>query len=260
MAMTFFDKIVDVIESTVDGVDAYELVNRHCKLIGKKPNELRPEHGGLFIMKLMSSLSDRLTGQQWTKLDRTFKNLISENETSKGKVKGVILSGTLDYVASKQGRLALNEIIKRIKLPTQFREDTWYPIAILEEFLDGVDLVMLQKGGLRSRSVGRHVLSQNILRNGEFWFGNGRHSTYEAFSNVGEILNLEDFSLKEENGMLVMSFTGDINRHFREFILGICDGIFKIRNIFPSNVELGNSSDNTSIILRYDVSKKESAS
>jgi hypothetical protein len=172
----------------------------------------------------------------------------------------VILTGTLDYVALKQGKLALNEIIKRIKFPTHFRADTWYPIAILEEFLDGVDLVMLQKGGLRSRSVGRHVLSQNVLRNGEFWFGNERQSTYEAFQNIGEIVNLDDFSLKRDEGMLIMSFSGDINRHFREFILGICDGIFKIRNIFPSNVELADSSNKTAIVLRYDVAKMESAS
>jgi hypothetical protein len=52
MVETFFDKIVDVIDSTVDGMNAHELVERQCKLIGKKPNELKPEHGGLFIMKL----------------------------------------------------------------------------------------------------------------------------------------------------------------------------------------------------------------
>jgi hypothetical protein len=260
MTLSFFDKIVEVVETSVNGIDAHVLVLRHCKLIGKKPGELRPEHGGLFIMKLMSSLSERLPNKQWSALDRKFKNLISENEPSKGKVKGIVLSGTLDYVALKQGKLALNEIVKRIKLPTYFREDSWYPIAILEEFLDGVDLVMLQKGGLRTRSVGRHVLSQKVLRNSKHWFGPGQKSTYDAFCNIGEILSLDDFSLKMEEGMLLMSFNGDNNRHFREFVMGICDAIFKMRNIFPSSVESVNSQNGTTLVLRYDIDKKEAAS
>jgi hypothetical protein len=260
MALTFFDKIVDIVDSSIDSIDAYELVLHHCKLIGKKSDELKPEHGGLFIMKLMSSLSERLPNKQWSALDRRFKNLISENESPKGKVKGIILSGTLDYVALKQGKLALNEIVKRIKLPTYFREDSWYPIAILEVFLDGVDLVMLQKGGLRTRSVGRHVLSQKILKNSDHWFGSGQNSTFDAFCNIGEILSLDDFSLNMEEGMLLMSFHGDVNRQFREFLMGICDAIFKMRNIFPSSVESVDSGNGTTIVLRYDVTGMEAVS
>jgi hypothetical protein len=256
MANRFFDKIVDVVDNTVDGYDAHELVKRHCKLIGKKPDDLKPEHAGLFIMKLMSSLSDRLPRNQWGDLDKKFKKLINEHESAKGKVKGVLLSGTMDYVALKQGKLALNEIIKRIKLPTTFREESWYPIDILEEFLDGVDLVMLQKGGLRSRSVGRYVISNRVLRNRELLFGPKQASTYDAFKNISEVLSLQDFSLKKEEGMLLLSFEGDINRHFREFIMGICDGIFKIRNVFPSSVELVDSDSGGKIVLRFDVMEK----
>ena len=256
MPKQFFEKIVEVIDNTVDCYNAQELVKRHCKLIGKNPDDLKPEHAGLFIMKLMSSLSKRLPQKQWCDLDRKFKMLINEHSCVNGKVKGVILSGTMDYVAVKQGKLTLNKIIKRIKLPTTFREDSWYPIDILEEFLDGVDLVMLQKGGLRSRSVGRHVISNKVLRNRELLFGPKQASTYDAFKNISEILNLQDLSLKKEEGMLLLSFEGDINRHFREFIMGICDGIFKIRNVFPSSVELVDSDSGVKIVLRFDVMEK----
>jgi hypothetical protein len=252
MVTHFYEKIVEVVGNTVDGYNAQELVQRHCKLIGKNPDDLKPEHAGLFIMKLMSSLSERLPQKQWSALDRKFKMLINENSSVNGKVKGTIISGTMDYVAIKQGKLTLNEIIKRIKLPTNFREDSWYPLDILEEFLDGVDLVMLQKGGLHSRSVGRYVLSNKVLRNGEFLFGSKQTSTYDAFKNISEILNLEKFGLKKEEGMLLLSFEGDTNSHFREFIMGICDGIFKIRNIYPSSVELVDSESGVKIVLRFD--------
>lgn len=256
MPTRFFDKIVEVVDNTVDGYNALELVERHCKIIGKNPNDLKPEHAGLFIMKFMSSLSERLPQNQWGDLDRKFKILINEHSGVSGKIKGAIISGTMDYVASKQGKITLNKIIKRIKLPTHFREDSWYPLDILEEFLDGLDLVMLHKGGLRSRSVGRYILSNRVLRNGEFWFGSKHTSTFEAFKNISEILNLDGFELKKEEGMMLLSFKGDINRQFRDFILGMCDGIFKIRNIYPSSVELVDSESGAKIVLRFDAPKK----
>jgi hypothetical protein len=260
MNARFFDKIVEIVDSTVEGFNAHELVERHCKLIGKAPEDLRPEHAGLFIMNMMSSLSEKLPKKQWCALDRRFKILITESEPAKGKVKGMILRGTLDYGASKQGNLALSEIAKRIKLPTQFREDSWYPLAILEEFLNGVDLIMMERGGLRSRSVGRYVLSNNILRNMDFWFGSGQPATYNAFMNICEILSLDNFSVRKEEGVLLMSYEGDVDNHTHEFIMGICDGIIKIRNIQPNSVEFVENNNQSTIIFRFDGHGKEEAS
>lgn len=256
MPQIFINRIIEIVDNTVTGYNAKELVERQCKLIGKNPKELKPEHAGLFIMKLMSSLSQRLSQRQWNDLDRKFKTLINENSQANGKVKGAIISGSMDYVALKQGRLALNEIIRKVKLPTTFREDSWYPIDILEEFFDGVDLVMFKKGGLRSRLIGRHVLSTRVLGNGELLFGSEQDSTLNAFKNITEILNLQDFTLKEEEGMLLLSFEGETNRHFCEFIMGICDGIFKMRKISPSSVELVDSESGAKIVLRYDIQDK----
>jgi hypothetical protein len=257
MSSQFFDKIVQVMDNTVELGNCREFVMHQCRIIGQTPDELRPENGGLFVMKLMSSLSDRLSKRDWDALDRGFKNLLFRNIPSRGKVKGAVITGTFKYVSLKQGRLTLDEIKKRICAPNLFREDGWYPIIILEEVLQEVNYVLSYKGGLRSRSVGRYIISERLLRNGDFLFGKNQKSTYHAFRNLNEITTLTSFSLKKENGLLLLSYEGDYDAHFQEFLMGLCDGILKLRNIFPSSVEHVCQDSYSTMILRFSISKKE---
>jgi hypothetical protein len=257
MSSQFFDKIVKVMDNTVELGNSREFVMHQCRIIGQTPDELRPENGGLFVMKLMSSLSDRLSKRDWDALDRGFKNLLFRNIPKRGKIKGAIITGTFEYVAKKQGRLTLNEIRKRICAPNLFREDGWYPVGILEEILQEVNYIMSYKGGLRSRSVGRYIISGNFLRNGDYLFGKDQPSTLQAFRNLGEVTTLTNFSLHRKNEMVYLSYEGDYDGHFQEFLMGLCDGIFKLRNIFPSSVEHVCEDGCSTMILRFSFPKKE---
>jgi hypothetical protein len=207
-------------------------------------------------MKLMSSLSDRLSKREWDALDRGFKNLLFRNVPTRGKIKGAIITGTFNYVALKQGKLTLYEIRKRICAPNLFKEDGWYPVGILEEILQEVNHVMSYRGGLRSRAIGRYIISENFLRNGDYLFGKEQPSILQAFRNLGEITTLTNFSLKEKNGMLHITYDGEYEGHFQEFMTGLCDGIFKLRNIFPSNVEHFSSDSCSTMILRFNIHKR----
>jgi hypothetical protein len=257
MSSQFLDKIVQVMDRTVALGDTRALVMHQCRIIGQVPDDLRPENGGLFVMKLMSSLSDRLSKSEWDALDRGFKNLLFRNIPTRGKIKGAIITGVFEYVGLKQGKVTLNEIKRRICAPNLFREDGWYPIGLLEEILQEVNNVMSYKGGLRSRAVGRYIVSERFLRNGDYLFGKDQSSTFQAFRNLGEITTLSNFSLNTKNGMLYLTYEGEYDGYFQEFLMGLCDGIFKLRNIYPSSVEQDISDSFSTMILRFNIPKGE---
>ncbi len=257
MSSQFFDKIVQVMDNTVELGNCREFVMHQCRVIGQTPDDLRPENGGLFVMKLMSSLSDRLSKREWDALDRGFKNLLFRHVPKRGKIKGAIITGTFEYVALKQGKLTLNEIKKRICAPNLFREDGWYPVGILEEILQEVNNVMCYKGGLRSRAVGRYIISENFLRNGDHLFGKDQPCTLTAFRNLNEVTILTNFSLQRKGGLAYLTYEGDYNGQFQDFLMGLCDGIFKLRNVFPSSVEHVYENGHSTMILRFSIPKKE---
>jgi hypothetical protein len=87
----------------------------------------------------------------------------------------------------------------------------------------------------------------------EFYFGKGQSSLFNAFKNICEILNLKDFSVYKVNeNHLVLFFEGSYNQYFKEFIIGICEGIFEIRKLSRYKIELEDLRNKTKISIFFD--------
>ncbi len=261
MTSQFFDKMVQVVENSVRSHDAHTMVEQQCRLMNIEADKLCPEDGGLFVMGLMSNLSDLLPPREWDILDKRFKKFLSEAVETRSKVKGIILMGTQDYVSLKRGVIALKQIRRGFKLPPRLRKDSWYPISILEELLIRADEAMLQEKGTRSRAIGRYVMSPDVIPRGQYWFGQGQPTPFEAFRNICEVLALDNFSLRKEDDRLIMSFKWTGSKHFQEFIMGICEGIFDTRNTLPGNIELTEKQNGSNtVFLRFRLEKRRGGS
>jgi hypothetical protein len=258
MTSQFFEKIVQLVQETMGVENANSLIEAQCKQIGMSPDELRSEHGGLLVMKLMSDLGESLPREDWLDLDDKFKKLLKENIVHRTKVKGFILMGIQDYISLKGGRIALDQIKQKTNLPDRVRVDSWYPLAVLEELLIGADEVTHQEGRTRSRAMGKYVVSPKVLRNARYWFGNVQITTKQALRNMGEILSLDQFSIKRKEDQLVLSFNGSTYMHFQEFMMGICEGIFEIRDLPFSKMELMEGhKDSNEISIEITYTEKE---
>jgi hypothetical protein len=255
MTSQFFNKVVQILNETIGTEYAHSIVEQHCKLMNKSPDDIEPENYGFFVTTLMSKLGDFLLKNEWNILDKRFKDLLNEGMVNRSKVKGFVLTGAQNYVSLKRGKIALNEIRQRTIIPNRFRAESWYPVSILEELLAIADEVMLNKNGTRSRAIGQHVVSSKILPRGQHWFGKDQISSFNAFNNIREILTLNNFSLTNEENGLLLSFEDSVNKNFQEFLMGICDGILEIRNISSKNVsilEKQNGTNSISIRFRFE--------
>lgn len=258
MASHFYEKMVAILEDSVDLNNIALIVEQHCELIGKTPDTLQAEDGGQLTMKLMSNLADLLSKEEWVLLDERFKKFLMENVETRAKVKGLILLGTQDYILVKRGRVGLNEVMQKIDLPASIRADTWYPISVLDELLDSADGIMGGKDITRARTIGQYIMSPKILRSGNYWFGQGQPSTFNAFNNICELLTLDDFSLKNKEDHLTVSFKNSGEQHLKEFFLGLCEGIFVYRDINPADFQLINQT-NGATYISFKFLKKESS-
>lgn len=258
MTSQFFNKIVQLVEESVGEQGAHSLVVQQCIQMGKKPEELSSKYGGLLVMRLMSNLSDTLPRKEWNILDERFKEFLNDSSDIRVKVKGVLLSGSEKFVSLKRGKIALNQIKGRIDLQGQLRGESWYPQSVFEDFLENAEFVMCKGGKLRCRDMGRYAVSPKILRSSQYWFGGGQKFTICAFRNIGEILILDGFSLRKKDDQLLLSFKGPASEHFIEFIMGICEAIFDIRNLTSTNVEkMANQNGSDKILLKIQYKEKE---
>ena len=256
MASHLFEKMVAILEDSVDLNNIALIVEQHCELIGKTSDTLQAEDGGQLTMKLMSNLADLLSNEEWILLDDRFKKLFRENVETRAKVKGLILLGTQDYILMKRGRVGLNEVMQKIDLPAKIRADTWYPISVLDELLNSADGIMGGKDKTRARVIGQYIMSPKILRSGNYWFGRGQPSIFNAFNNISELLTLDDFSLKNDKDHLTVSFKNSGEQQLKEFFLGLCEGIFVYRNVKAEDVRLIEDGNHTATIS-FKIIEKE---
>jgi hypothetical protein len=252
MVSRLFSKIVEQVEPTLGENNAYRLIEGYCEQIGVSPENLQPKETGLLVMNLMSYLSEILPKKDWYFLDEKFKHILNELFEMRIKVKGIILTIVIDYICLKRGKDALRRIEGEGILKPNFKEDTWYPIYILEELLNISEEVMLESWSLRSKDIGEYVICENILPNGEYLFGTKLSNTSNAFENINEIIYLNKFLVKNEEDEIILSFEGDISNYCKDFLKGICQGIFKIRNIKPISASTDDSEDKNFVSFRFN--------
>lgn len=252
MNSKFFNLMVKVLEKNVPDINACELLEHHCRQIGKEPEDLRVVDGGILVTSLMSSLSERLRLHEWHNLDQRFKHLLNEETGARIKVKGIVLTGTEEYIAFKRGSNTIDQLRNSVKLPDQYKEDCWYPGNILLEYLLKANEVLLYSESIRSKAIGRYLMTKNIMPRVDFLFGKNQPSTILAFKNIGEILWLNKLLLKKVNdGNFALYFQGDYCEHYKDFLTGLCEGIFEIRNIDPYRVDLLNMLNESAISLKF---------
>jgi hypothetical protein len=249
MASELFNKMVQLVESNVDNIDAHSVVDQSCRQIGLLPDDLRFKHIGQLLIKLMSNLDGQIPKTDWYYLDRSFKKIFREKESLRARVKGNVLSSVQDFVTRKRGSIIFDQINDSINIPKSFKEEKWYPIILLDAMLIKADTIFLESSGINPWAVGHDIIFQKGLPNGYHLFGREQLTIVDAFNNIGEIIILENFSLRERDGVLGLYFENEVSDYCQEFMRGICDAILKIRNIYTSRVEVISKGDYTIIDL-----------
>ncbi|MCK5397972.1 MAG: hypothetical protein KAJ33_06975 [Thermoplasmata archaeon] len=256
MSSDFFNELVKIVEDINEIDNPYELIERQCKSLGKTPEQLQPDDGALMAIQLLSEASEYLPQKTWVLLDTRVKDLLSEGQPLRSKVRGILLNNTIDYIRVKKGLVGVNEISASMRLPPRFKPESWYSLSLLEDMLSFIDSTVIQNGRSRSRDVGEYVISPKVLLTGHYWFGKGQENIAEAFENLSEILALENYS-HEANGnkLYKIKFEGVNNTCSHEFMMGICEGILKVRNTSANPFEL--KCDNGSTVISIGLTDSE---
>ena len=212
-----------------------------------------PKDGGKLVLEVMANLGYLLPKKDWDEFDRRFKKIFSDLDDKNTKVKGVILTSIEEYLYLKRGSICVEDLRERFQLPEYFKEECWYPTDILEGYLEKANEVMLQSPSVRSRAIGKHVLSQKALPQREYLFGKGQSSVFTAFRNITEIIDLKHYTLfKIGDCNYVIVFEGNVSQFFKEFMYGLCEGIFEMRNITYYRIELEDLRNKTKISVYFD--------
>jgi hypothetical protein len=252
MTSQIFDKMVKMVKNTAGIENAHSLLEWHCHKIEKKPEELLPDDAGLIVLKLMSDLSSTIPAEEWDELDNQFKILLDERIPIDAKVKGILLNSILDLLFSKGAENIIDQFHKKIRFQPKFRDESWYPVYILEELLIITEDMQPPQKDINSLRIGEYISTEGFRTNGQFLFGNNNKSFIDEFQNINEIIDFNSFSIKRGAGKYTFSFQGTFNEHFQEFLLGICYGIFKNRNMDTGKIELEEKDNITKIDLRYE--------
>ena len=252
-----FNKIVCALQGTLLEKNSKATVEEHCKLVGKKKDNLEMEDAGLLIMTLMSNISGLVTEEEWEKVDNNLKRILAESEQEcaapiKGKVKGIILNTSLDYIALKRGKKTAEEIRTSMRIKSNFREESWYPLDFFHELLTKTEDLMGTLNAPRAYSMGEYIASHDRFSRGDYWFGKRNNSMKKAVENLQELFILNDFSVESPGNLCVeCAFKSIPDGQVKHFIEGLCAGIMKLRNMGQSEIQIrSNGQDGTRIIFK----------
>lgn len=252
MSSEFFDEVVRIIEST--GVEnAHDVIEEQCILLGKTPDMLEPDDGSFLVLSLMTQLGDSIPKSEWEIIDGQFKELLSEEIIDNGKVKGSVIKGVMAYFSLKRGKNGL-ELLEKVTQPlSKFRNESWYPISILNDILTHIEDMSETSGFNRAKVIGEHIILNSFYFPVQHWFGTPNNEQVKALNNIEEIFLLDDQCVSSDNDCCIFSFSGINSEQLQQFISGICEGIQKIRIGQAGSVKLQDLDDgNSQIIIRSD--------
>ncbi|MCK5038474.1 MAG: hypothetical protein KAS16_05190 [Thermoplasmata archaeon] len=253
-----FDEMVKVIETSISIEDPKGLVEEQCSFIGKVPDELTSDDGSFLVLSIMTNLGDSITKEEWEKLDAGFKELLSEEVKIHGKVRGGIIKGIMQYYSFKKGQKGLELLEIRTHRSTKFRNDSWYPATILGDLLVSID-DMYGAEYSRSKEIGEYIILNNHILPIFHWFNRENNEQEIALKNLQELLLLDDFKVDSNNGNCNFSFTGLNTHQLQQFILGMCNGILKLRecNGNGNSIKVEESEEG---VLNYSFKTEEKTS
>jgi len=249
MESELFNKMVHLVGSSVENIDAYSVVELSCRQLGIDPEELKFTHIGKFLIILMSNLDGQIPKADWYYLDRSFKKIFRERESLRARVKGNVLRCVQEFIVRRRGCVIFDQLNDKTDFPKSFKEEKWYPINLLDIMLVKANTGFLESSGISPWTIGHNIICQKSLPNGYHLFGRKQLTEIDAFNNICEILILENFSLKEQEGVLILYFENEVSDYCREFLRGLCDAILKIRDLYTNRVEVLSKGDHTIFTL-----------
>ena len=251
MTSSVFETMVSALAGTSLEKNARNILEDHTKAIGKKPQELTRDDGSLVAMTLMSSISDVLSREEWEAVDSRIKNILFDENRIKGKVRGIVLANSLDYISFKRGRKALEEIQDAMRINSKFRVEAWYPLDYFEEFLETSDRIMGPSNVSRASGMGEYIVTRNMLW-GAHWFGPGK-PLRDAVENLSELFVLDNFVVKQPvNECIECGFDYDDKCHITQFIYGLCKGLIKMRDAEKIRTRIENGGQMTKIVFNIE--------
>lgn len=243
-----FTKLVEVVGRVFSPEMAEEILSAQCRSLGKTPEGLRREDCGLLVVSLMVELSGSVPESKWRELDAELKVLLDDGE-QKGKVKGGVLSGVLDYVALKRGKTTLEALKRDMDIKSEFRPETWYPVGILVNILSRIGATPSQYRRSRCHDLGHYIITQSRLGTNVHLFGKRNRDIGESLSNLKELIMLEAFQIRMEGGSASLEFESSYKGYLDDFMMGMCEGLFSLRDARPVALRLMDTDNDVSAIL-----------
>ena len=229
MPTSFFIEIVNILEETSLCTKAAHIVQKECKNLNVTPEEIHPKNGPALMLGILTAIGENLDKEEWKILDNQLKELLNRHgkEMLPGKVKGIVLSGTLRYVSAKGGENSLQVVKEAVEIANNPWEESWYPISHLGDILTAMETHMGTKNGSRCTEVGNQVISYL-----SFLFESDSQGLYCSLEKLKGLLELKEFTLRlEDASTMILEFDEKISQSVVEFMKGMCEGIFSTRKI-----------------------------
>ena len=255
MTTEFYEELVRILEGSVLGHNARKIIALHCKIAGKNPEKLNHEEGYKIIIDLMANVSCILFDDEWEVLEHDIKNIINSHGGKFERVKGLVLSSVFDYVADVSMQNSTKEFrkaIRNIRSPHEIRDESWYPIDFLEELLSSSEKIIGNSNSSLSMTIGDHIVTNNHFFQEKYSkLCREQANIEDVLAHIDDIFELTNFIVEKKNEQeLVLSFDSQDSDHFQEFLIGVCQGLCTIRDVYPIDIRQYKENGMTSILVK----------
>ncbi|MCK4790303.1 MAG: heme NO-binding domain-containing protein [Desulfobacteraceae bacterium] len=230
-ASEFFDQIETIFKQTKLKDQARQIIIKECEENNIAPQDLTLENGAMIVLGFMTTAGEYLSPEEWGELDKQLKALVGTEKKHpiRGKVRGSILSATLQYTAHKGGQESLTRVKEQADLEHEIHSETWYPLSVHHDLLTAIETRMGTKQGNRFKDIGKYLLTQRTMTETKHWFENHNRSILQIMQNMQEILQLNSFLISTETpAETTIQYEGASSPPIQDFITGICQGILEL--------------------------------
>lgn|GEM_PF-2089141 len=248
----YADKIEKLLSPLVGDLMAKMALKSQCKSLGIVPEDIGLQHLQPLATKIGFALAIHGHREKAENIVSIINNMSSDVLEKRGKVKGTILSSLIDIVALKWGA-GLAQDLKRITGHTEtFKPGTWHTLIMLESTLGHIESSKAQGGKFPSYDIGYQLMSNLKFDNARYLFADSEKSTLDTISNLKLILELNEMRVdKKGDKEINFSYGEETTQHFNQFLMGLCDGILKLRDKTGKAVLKHSSASSTVISIQF---------
>jgi hypothetical protein len=244
----YASQIEALLSPLVGDLMAKMALRSQCKSLGILPEEIDIQHLDMLATKIGFALGIHGHREKAEMIVSTIKDMSSGVLEQRGKVKGTVLSGVIDYVSQKWGAGLAQELKMMTGHPGEFKPGTWYTLIMLESTLERLEKSKGQGTKSLSHDLGYQLMANLKLDNAKFLFTNSEAANYSLISDIKFYFDIIGVTISSKGEKEIkISYQESTSPYLNQFLAGLCEGMMKAGNR-AGRVELKESPGSATII------------